>query len=85
MNRILVTDAFAQQLIEERGSEELKQLLHAGVRRIADDPMSQSVSVPFEQYPDIRAARIGGYRVLFTFDPKKSELYLLSLLSPSEP
>lgn len=84
MNRVLVTPKFAEQLGEEQGSVDLRKRIHAAVRLLADDPISNSASAPFAQYANIRAASIGDYLLLFTFDPKKAEVYLLSLLRKSE-
>lgn len=84
MNRILVTDGFVEQLRAEQESEELGKRIHSAVRLLADDPILNSSSSPFEQYADIRATSIGDHLLLFRFDPAKDEVYLLSLLRKSD-
>ena len=84
MNRILVTESFVDQLAEAQGSEQLRKDLHSAVRRLADDPTSNSFVVPFQEYGDIRMVSVGEYVILFKFDPVKSEVYLLSVLQTSE-
>jgi len=84
MNRILVTEAFVKQLGEEQHSEQLHKQLHSAIRRLADDPTSNSVVVPFREYGDIRMFSLCEHVILFTFNPEKSEIYLLSILQKSE-
>jgi ParE toxin of type II toxin-antitoxin system, parDE len=84
MNRVLVTEAFAKELGAEQESDELRKNLHTTVRLLADDPIANSASAPYEQYADIRAIGIGDHLLLFRFDPSKAEVVLLSLLRKSE-
>ncbi|MGB8987597.1 MAG: type II toxin-antitoxin system RelE/ParE family toxin [Candidatus Sulfotelmatobacter sp.] len=84
MNRVLVTDAFVEELAAAQESDELRKQLHSTVGLLAEDPIANSASAPYEQYADIRAISIGDYLLLFRFDPTKSEVYLLSLLRKSE-
>jgi hypothetical protein len=83
MNRVLVTDAFVEELGAAQESNELRKQLHSTVRLLAEDPITNSASAPYEHNADIRAISIGDHLLLFRFDPTKAEVYLLSLLRKS--
>lgn len=84
MNRVLVSEAFVEQLAEEQESETVRQQLHSAVRRLADDPIAHSLRVPFQHYEDVRMFRVGTHRVLFKFYPEKSQIYLLAIESEAD-
>jgi mRNA-degrading endonuclease RelE of RelBE toxin-antitoxin system len=84
MNRIFVSEDFVSQLRKAQEVEQVRNELHSAVRRLADDPTSNSFAVPFQEYEDLRMASVGEYVILLKFDPEKSEVYLLSILQKSE-
>jgi mRNA-degrading endonuclease RelE of RelBE toxin-antitoxin system len=84
MNRVLVSEAFVDQLAKEQKSKILQQQIHSAVRRLADDPLAHSLPVPFQHYEDVRVFWVGTYRVLFKFYPEKSQIYLFAIQSEAD-
>jgi mRNA-degrading endonuclease RelE of RelBE toxin-antitoxin system len=77
MNRVLIP--FSVEKTIDDLPERVRKQLFAKLHQLQEDPIADSVRVPFKEFDDVRMVQLGDYVLLFRLDAQKSELYPLAL------